>query len=62
MTIEEVKVKKTEMEQKISSAMKEFEEETGLEVGSVGFSRCTKSKELGIEEDYNYNVETNVNL
>lgn len=62
MTIEEVKVKKTEMEQKISSAMKEFEEGTGLEVGSIGFSRCTKSKELGIEEDYNYNVETNVNL
>lgn len=62
MTIDEVKVKKTEMEQKISSAMKEFEKETGLEVGSVGFSRCTKSKDLGIEEDYNYNVETNVNL
>lgn len=50
------------MEQKISFAMKEFEEETGLEVSSVGFSRCTKSKELGVEEDYNYNVETSVNL
>lgn len=62
MTIDEVKVKKKEMEQKVSSAMKEFEEETGLEVCSVGFSRCTKSKELGIEEDYNYNVETKVNL
>lgn len=62
MTIEEVKEKKLEMEQKISSAMKEFEEETGLVVSSVGFSRCTKSKELGIEEDYNYNVETKVNL
>lgn len=58
----EVKVKKAEMEQKISFAMKEFEEETGLEVSSVGFSRCTKSKELGVEEDYNYNVETSVNL
>ena len=50
------------MEQKISSAMKEFEKETGLGVSSVGFSRCTKSKALGIEEDYNYNVETKVNL
>lgn len=62
MSIEEVKEKKLKMEQKISSAMKEFEEETGLGVCSVGFSRCTKSKELGIEEDYNYNVETTVNL
>jgi hypothetical protein len=62
MTIEEVKVKKTEMEQKISSAMKEFEEGTGLEVSYVGFSRCTKSKELGIEEDYNYNTQTHINL
>lgn len=62
MTIEEVKEKKLEMEQKISSAMKEFEKETGLGVSSVGFSRCTKSKALGIEEDYNYNVETKVNL
>ena len=42
--------------------MKEFEEETGLGVSSVGFSRCTKSKDLGIEEDYNYNVETTVKL
>lgn len=62
MTIDEIKEKKTEMEQKISSAMKEFEDGTGLEVGSIGFSRCTKSKELGIEEDYNYNVETTVKL
>lgn len=62
MTIEEVKVKKTEMEQKISSAMKEFENGTGLEVSSVGFSRCVKSNEFGIEYDYNYNVETKVNL
>lgn len=60
MTIEEVKVKKTEMEQKISSAMKEFENGTGLEVSSVGFSRCVKSNEFGIE--YDYNVETKVNL
>ena len=62
MTIDEVKVKKKEMEQKISSSMKEFEEETGLGIGYVGFSRCTKSKDLGIEEDYNYNVETTVKL
>lgn len=62
MTIDEVKEKKKEMEQKISSVMKEFEEETGLGVSSVGFSRCTKSKEFGIEEDYNYNVETKINL
>lgn len=62
MTIDEVKVKKTEMEQKISSAMKEFEEGTGFEVGSVGFSRCTKSNEFGIEEDYNYNIQTQINL
>lgn len=62
MTIEEVKVKKTEMEQKISSAMKEFEEGTGLEVGSIGFYRCTKSNGFGIEEDYNYNTQTKINL
>lgn len=62
MTIDEVKVKKKEMEQKISSAMKEFEEETGLGVSSVGFSRCVKSNEIRIEYDYNYNVETKVNL
>lgn len=62
MTIEEVKEKKLQMEQKISSSMKEFGEETGLGIGYVGFSRCTKSKDLGIEEDYNYNVETTVKL
>lgn len=62
MTIDEVKVKKKEMEQKISSAMKEFEEETGLGVCSVGFSRCTKSNDFGIEEDYNYNTRTQINL
>lgn len=62
MTIDEVKEKKKEMEQKISSAMKEFEEETGIEVSSIGFSRCTKSNEFGIEKDYSYNVETKINL
>jgi hypothetical protein len=62
MTIDEVKVKKKEMEQKISSAMKVFEEETGLEVSSIGFSRCAKSNDFGIEEDYSYNVETKINL
>ena len=50
------------MEQKISSAMKEFEEKTGLEVSSVGFSRCTKSNDFGIEEDYNYNTQTHIKL
>lgn len=62
MTIDEVKEKKKEMEQKISSAMKEFEEETGIEVSSIGFSRCIKSNKFGIEEDYSYNVETKINL
>ena len=62
MTTEEVKVRKTEMEQKISDAMKEFEDETGLKVGSVGFSRCTKSNGFGIDEDYNYNTQTKINL
>lgn len=62
MTIEEIKEKKSEMEQKISAAMKEFEEATGLEIGFVGFSRCTKSNEFGMEEDYSYNVETQIKL
>ena len=62
MTIEEVKEKKKEMEQKISSAMKVFEEETGIEVSSIGFSRCINSNDFGIEEDYSYNVETKINL
>lgn len=62
MSIEEVKEKKLEMEQKISSAMKEFEEETGLEVCSVGFSRCTKSNDLGIEVYFNYNTQTHIKL
>lgn len=62
MTIDEVKEKKKEMEQKISSAMKVFEEETGIEVSSIGFSRCINSNDFGIEEDYSYNVETKINL
>lgn len=62
MSIEEVKEKKLEMEQKISSAMKEFEEKTGLEVSSVGFSRCTKSNDLGIEVYFNYNTQTHIKL
>ena len=62
MSVEQVKEKKLEMEQKISDAMKEFEDETGLEVSSVGFYRCTKSNGFGIEEDYNYNVETTIKL
>lgn len=42
--------------------MKEFEEETGLEVSSVGFSRCTKNNVFGIDEDYNYNTQTHIKL
>lgn len=62
MTIEEVKKYKSELEQKISAAMKEFDEVAGLEIGFVGFSRCTKSNEFGMEEDYSYNVETQIKL
>lgn len=62
MTVEELKLKKRELEQKISSAMKVFEEETGIEVSSIGFSRCINSNEFGIEKDYSYNVETKINL
>lgn len=62
MTIEEVKAKKQEMEQRISVAMKEFEEATNLEVSSIGSSRCVISNEFGVDTDYSYNVETSIKL
>ena len=62
MTIEEVKEKKRELESEISAVMKEFEESTRLQISSIGFSRCTKSNEFGIEEDYSYNIETHIKL
>lgn len=62
MTIEEVKTKRLEMEQRISAAMKEFEDSTGLEVKTIGFSRCVKSNEDGLDIDYSYNIETQVKL
>ena len=62
MTIEEVKEKKHEMEQKISATLKEFEEATKIQVKIVYFSRCTKSDEFGVEEDYSYNVEVDIKL
>jgi hypothetical protein len=62
MTIEELKAKKLELEQKISFVLKDFETETNIEVSSIEFSRCIKSNDFGIEEDYSYNVETKINL
>ncbi len=62
MTIEEVKEKRSEMDRKISAAMKEFEQATQLQIESVSFSRCTKCNEFGIEEDYSYNIETYIKL
>lgn len=62
MTIDELKEKKTEMEQKISAVMKEFEEETNIEVSDIDFFRCTISNKFGIENDYSYNIETKIKL
>lgn len=62
MTIEELKAKKLELEQKISFVLKDFETETNIEVSSIEFSRCINSNEFGIEKDYSYNVETKINL
>lgn len=62
MTIEEVKKKKLETEQKISAALKDFEEATKIQVKIVYFSRCTQSNEFGVETEYNYNVEVNIKL
>ena len=55
MTIEEVKEKRSEMDRKISAAMKEFEQATQLQIDS-------DSNEFGIEEDYSYNIETYIKL
>lgn len=46
MTIEEVKTKRLEMEQRISAAMKEFEESTGLEVKTIGFPVVSKATRM----------------
>lgn len=62
MTIEELREKKNEMEQKIASVMKEFEEATHLEIKSISFSRCVKSNEFGIENDFNYNISSQIKL
>ena len=62
MTIEEVKVEKLRMEQRISDAIKEFEGTTSLKVESVSIVRCTISRELGFERDYKYNVKAKVDL
>lgn len=62
MSIEKVKEKKFEMERKNSAAMKEFDQAAQLQIESVSFSRCTKCKEFGMEENYNYNIETQIKL
>lgn len=62
MTIDELKEKKREMEQRISAAMKEFEASTKIEVSEISFSRCVMSNEYGLDIDYNYNIETRIKL
>lgn len=62
MTIEEVKVEKLRMEQKISDAIKEFEGATSLKVENMSVVRCTISSELGFERDYKYNVKAKIDL
>lgn len=62
MTIEEVKVEKLRMEQRISDAIKEFEDTTSLKVESVSIVRCTISSELGFERDYKYNGNAKIDL
>lgn len=62
MTIEEAKKKKLELDHNISAVMKGFEEVTGLEVSSIGFSRCAKSNDFGIDIDFDYNIETQIKL
>ena len=62
MSLEEVKEKKFEMERKFSAAMKEFEQSTQLQISSVEFSRCVQCNEFGIEEDFSYNIETQIRL
>lgn len=62
MTIEELKAKKSEMEQKISIAIKDFEECTALEIKAINLSRCTLSNEFGVEKDFKYNVKSELEL
>lgn len=62
MTVEELKAKKYEMEQKISVAMKEFEECTTVEIKTISLCRCTLSNEFGVKKDFNYNVKSELEL
>lgn len=62
MMVEELKAKKYEMEQKISVAIKEFEECTTVEIKAINLCRCTLSNEFGIEKDFNYNVKLELEL
>ena len=62
MMVEELKAKKYEMEQKISVAIKEFEECTAIEIKAINLCRCTLSNELGIEKDFKYNIKSELEL
>lgn len=62
MTIEELKEKKNIMEQKISMAIKEFEECTSVEIKTIKLCRCTLSNEFGVEKDFNYNVNSELEI
>lgn len=62
MTVDELKAKKYEMEQKISVAMKEFEECTTVEIKTINLCRFTLSNEFGVEKDFNYNVKSELEL
>lgn len=62
MTIEELKAKKYEIEQKISVAIKEFEECTAVEIKAINLFRCTLSNEFGVEKDFNYNINSELEL
>ena len=62
MTVEELKAKKSEMEQKISVSIKEFEECTAVEIRAINLSRCTLSNEFGIEKDFKYNIKSELDL
>lgn len=62
MTVEELKEKKYEMEQKISVAMKEFEECTTVEIKAINLCRCTLSNEFGVEKDFKYNIKSELEL
>ena len=62
MTIEELKAKKSEMEQKISVAIKDFEDCTAVEIKAINLCRCTLSNEFGVEKDFNYNVKSELEI